>query len=161
MKQFAILVVLLASAVLAFGQDAQPTNVYAAGVSYNQGASPAVAGSALYARALTDGSGTYAFTVFDALPASTHPFTVTSNVGAGIAQKLFTVGSVNFYAPTSAGISFTGANTGWQWNTGLLASLPVKKGSHWRLMPNVRLIKSSIGGGGYQPVAGFMLGYVN
>lgn len=158
MKQF--LVCLLVVLVLALSSFAQSnvSNIYAAGVSYNNSASPQVAGTALYARLISDGSGTYAFSVFDALPQSTHPFTITSNVGAGIAQKLFNISGVSFYVPTSAGISFTGANTGWQWNTGLLASIHLK--NSWRVMPNVRVIKSSVSGGsGYQPVVGILIGW--
>jgi hypothetical protein len=157
MKKLSVVFAVLALSLASFAQS-NPVNIYAAGASFNQSASPQVAGTALYAHLLSDGSGTYGFSVYDALPQSTSPFTVTSNIGAGISQKLFTVGSVNFYAPTAAGISFSGSNTGWQWNTGLLASIHLK--NNWRLMPNVRVIKSSVSGGsGYQPVIGFLVGW--
>jgi hypothetical protein len=68
-------------------QSAQ--NIYAAGVSYNQGSSPQIAGTALWAHAVSD-SGTYAFTVVDILPLGYHPFVVTTNVGVGVAQKIVT-----------------------------------------------------------------------
>ncbi len=154
MKKLALLSVFLALPL--FGQTL-PSNVYGFGASYNQSGTPRVAGTALYARLINDGSGTYAFTVFDALPTGTKPFTVTSNIGAGVAQKLFAIGKVNFYAPAATGISFTGSNTGWQWNGGVAASVPVKKS--WHLMPNVRFLKSSVGGGGYQPIVGVLFSY--
>lgn len=130
-----------------FAQDA-PSNIYAAGVSFNNAASPAIAGTALYAHSLND-SGTYAFTVFDALPANTKPFTVTANVSAGVAQKVFTLHGIPIFAPTAAGVSFTGQNTGWAWSTGALADIPIKK-QHF--LAGARFLKSSVGGGGYQPI---------
>jgi len=136
----------------------QLTNIYAAGVSYNNSGSPSIAGTGMYAHNIT--GGTYAFTVVDALPSSFKPFTVTSSFGAGIAQKVFTVGKVPVYIPTAAGISYNGTNTGWAWSTGALASVKVK--GNWRVFPNVRIVKSSVSNGaGYQPIVGVMFGYGN
>ncbi|SEG56204.1 hypothetical protein SAMN05421819_3552 [Bryocella elongata] len=144
------------------------TNLYAAGASFNQGATPAVAGSALYAHQLTISpdsyaGGTYAFTMLDILPNGTKPFTVSTNISAGIAQRVATIAGHDVLAPTSAGISFTGVNTGWAWSTGVAVPLrfkPKSDGSAWFLVPTVRVIKSSVGGGtGYQPVIGLMFGW--
>jgi hypothetical protein len=133
-------------------------NFYAAGVSYSVNASPAVAGTALYAHILSADTGTYAFTAIDALPNTVSPFTVSTNVGAGIAQKVFTLGKVPVYMPTAAGISFNGANTGWQWNGGVLASIHIK--NQYYLMPTVRFLKSSVSNGtGYQPIVGVLFGW--
>ncbi len=132
-------------------------NLYAAGASYSINAKPGVAGTGLYAH-LVAGTGTYAFTAVDALPNTTKPFTVTSNIGVGIAQKLTTVGKVGIYLPTAAGISWSGANTGWQWNGGAAATIPLKNG--YLLMPTVRFLKSSVSGGtGYQPIFGILFGW--
>lgn len=141
------------------GAQASPVkNLYAAGVSFNNSGSPAIAGSALYARSLSDTSGTYAFTIVDALPASVHPFTVTSSFGGGIAQRVFSIGKVPVFVPTSAGISYNGSNTGWAWSTGALASIRVK--NNWRILPTVRIVKSSVSGGsGYQPIVGLFFGW--
>ena len=134
------------------------TNIYAAGISFNNSGSPSIAGTGMYAHLIADGSGTYAFTVVDALPTSLKPFTVTSNFGAGIAQKVFTIGTVPIFIPTSAGISYNGSNTGWAWSTGALASIKVK--NNWRVFPNVRIVKSSVSNGsGYQPIVGVMFGW--
>lgn len=151
-----VLLALLALCECASAQNA--TNIYAGGLSFNGTASPRIAGTALYAHNLND-SGTYAFTVVDALPASVKPFTVTTNMGVGVAQKLFTVGKVPIFLPTSAGISWTGSNAGWMWNGGFLASVKLK--GNWRVMPNVRFLKASVGGGGYQPIAGILIGFSN
>ena len=150
---------LLLACAVAFGQTASlPTNVYAGGISFNSAASPRIAGTGLYARLVNDGSGTYAFTVFDALPATVHPFTVTSNVGAGVAQKLFSIGKVPIFVPLAAGISWNGSNTGWQWNGGAMASIRIK--NSWHIYPNVRVLKSSVSGGsGYQPIVGLLIGF--
>jgi hypothetical protein len=132
-------------------------NIYAAGASYSINASPSIAGTALYAHSLNS-TGTYAFTVVDALPATIKPFTVTTNIGAGIAQKLFTLGKIPVYVPTAAGISWSGTNTGWQWSGGGLASIHVK--GNYYLMPSVRFLKSSVSGGtGYQPILGLLVAW--
>jgi hypothetical protein len=136
----------------------QLTNIYAAGASYNVGATPAVAGTGLYAHLLVPSTSTYAFTAVDVLPTTVKPFTVNTNFGAGIAQKLVTIGNVAVYLPTAAGISFNGTNTGWQWNTGGLASIHLK--GNYYLMPNVRVVKSSVTSGtGYQPIIGVLFGW--
>ena len=153
---------LLLACAVAFGQTASlPTNVYAGGVSFNNSASPRLAGTGLYARLVNDGTGTYAFSVFDALPTSYKPFTVTTNVGAGVAQHLFDIGKVPLYAPVATGISWTGSNTGWQWNGGVMAAikLPTKSG-YWHVYPNVRFLRSNVSNGsGYQLTAGILLGF--
>jgi hypothetical protein len=150
-KKLALLFVILFS-LAACAQNAD--NIYAAGISYNQGSSPQIAGTALWAHAVSD-SGTYAFTVVDILPLGYHPFAVTTNVGVGVAQKLFVVHGLNVYGSGSAGLSVNGANTGWAWTSGALMDVPVKGKYH--LMPNVRLLKSSIGNGaGYQPIIGVL-----
>lgn len=137
-----------------------PANIYAAGISFNNSGSPSIAGTGMYARLISDGSGTYAFTVVDALPASLKPFTVTTNIGAGIAQKVVTLGSVPIFIPTSAGISYNGTNTGWAWSTGAIASIKIK--GNWRVFPNVRIVKSSVSAGsGYQPIVGVLFGWGN
>lgn len=135
---------------------ASPANLYAAGVAYNPGASPSVAGTALYAHEVGT-SGTYAFTAVDALPESLKPFTVTTNVGAGIAQKVATLDGVAIFAPTSAGISWSGGNTGWQWTGGGIAAIPVR--TNYYILPSLRFLKSSVSGGsGYQLIAGIAFG---
>jgi len=151
----ALCMLLLASSGMA--QTELPKNIYAGGISYNASASPQIAGTGLYARFLAD-SGTYAFTAVDALPTTVKPLVVTTQFSAGIAQKILTIGKVPIYIPTSAGISYNGTNTGWAWTTGALAVVPVK--GNWRVMPNLRMVKSSVSqGSGYQVIAGFLLGW--
>lgn len=153
-KLFAIVCLLVSCA---FAQDMK--NVYAGGISYNNAGVPSIAGTGLYARSVND-SGTYMFTVVDALPTNLKPFTVTTNFGAGIAQRVATLGKVPIFVPTSAGVSFNGTNTGWAWSTGALASIRVK--NNWRIFPNVRVVKSSVSNGtGYQPIVGVLFGWGN
>lgn len=155
--RISLLATLILLAVSAFGQT-QPTNFYAAGVSYNNSGSPSVAGTGMYAHLISDKTGSYAFTVVDALPSSFKPFTVTSSFSAGLSQKIATIGKVPIFIPTAAGVSYSGSNVGWAWSTGALASFKVK--NNWRIFPNVRIVKSSVSNGaGYQPVVGIMFGY--
>lgn len=137
----------------------QVQNIYAGGVSWNQSATPAVAGTALYAHAV-DSSGTYAFTAVDVLPTSVKPFTVTTNVGVGIAQKLFSIGKVPIFVPTTAGVSWSGTNTGWAWSTGALASIKLGAKKNWRFFPMFRVARSNVSSGsGVQPIIGVAFGW--
>lgn len=160
-KLIAAAVLIFAPALMAQSLPSapEPANVYAAGVSFNQQAHPAVAGTALYARNLDPKASlsTYAITVLDAVPTSFSPFTVSTNIGVGIAQDIHKFGNVTIWMPTSAGISWTGANTGWAWTGGVAATVPVKK--NFYLIPNVRFLKSNISNSGYQVIAGFLVGF--
>jgi hypothetical protein len=139
-------------------QEAPLTNIYAAGVSFNNSGSPSIAGTGLYARLLSDASGTYAFTAVDALPNTLKPFTVTTNFSGGVAQKVFTIGKIPIFVPTAAGVSYSGSNVGWAWSTGALASIKLK--GNFRIFPTVRIAKSSVSNGtGYQPIVGVLFGW--
>jgi hypothetical protein len=132
-------------------------NIYAVGSSYNFNATPNIAGTALYAHYITS-PGTYAFTVIDVLPTNIKPLTVTNNIGAGLAQKMFTIGKASLIMPTTAGISWSGTNTGWQWTGGTAVIISLK--SNFYLIPTVRFLKSSVSGGsGYQPILGLLVGW--
>lgn len=153
---FALFLTVFAVSAFAQAPADAPSNIYAAGVSYNNAASPVIAGTALYAHKVND-LGTFAFSVIDALPTNNRPFTVQTQLSGGIAQKVFSIGKIPIYAPTAAGVSFTGQNTGWAWSTGALASISVK--GKYRIMPGVRVLKSSVGGGGYQPIVSVLFGF--
>lgn len=158
-KSFTFSLVLMAVAAFAcvqpaHGQDV--SNLYLAGGSYSQGASPSFAGTGFYAHRLND-SGTYAFTMIDALPASSKPFTVTTNVGVGVAQRVVTIAGFPVFVPTSLSISYNSQNVGWAYSTG--AGVPFRiKGSKWFAMPTARVLKSNVSGAGYQPVIGILFG---
>lgn len=159
MRKFIVSVLLLLSFSISRAQNAVApvTQLYGAGVSYSVNGTPAIAGTGLYAHSVND-SGTYAFTAIDALPNSIKPFTVSTNIGVGIAQRVLTLGKVPVYMPTAAGISFNGSNTGWQWNGGAMASIHVK--NNYYIMPSVRFLKSSVSNGtGYQPIIGVLFGW--
>lgn len=168
MKKALALVLLLAGS-MALAQDPAPPiqKIYAGGVSYSFNGSPHVGGTAIGAQLLTTtdattgkqtNTGTYAFMVTDALPTSIKPFNVVTNVGVGVAQKLLTIGKVNIFAPTNAGIAWKGSNTGWAYGYGVLASIHIK--GHFYLFPTVRGVKSSISDGtGQQFIAGVHLGW--
>lgn len=156
MRTMAAVALLFASAVLVCGQTSEK-NIYAGGISYNPGGSPSIAGTGLYARSVSD-SGTYAFGVVDALPASVKPFTVTTQFSAGVAQRVLTIAKVPIYVPTSAGVSYNGKNTGWAWTTGALGVIKLK--DNWKMLPNLRMVKSSISdGSGYQVIVGVLFGW--
>lgn len=160
MKFFLAFCIILFSLVVPTRVLAQDvSNLYMAGGSYNAGATPAFAGTALYAHQINT-SGTYAFTMVDALPNTLRPFTVTTNFAAGIAQRIATIDGVSIFVPTAAGISYTGPNVGWSWSTGAGVPFQLKKGSSWYLMPTARVLKSSVSNGsGYQPIIGLLFGW--
>ena len=162
MRKLTLAILALASAACAFSQTtaAAPANIYGAGVSWNQGASSSAAqqfaGTALYARQQTT-AGTYAFTVLDAVPASYAPFTVTTNLGVGVAQQVFTLSNWTVYATVAAGPSWSGSNTGWNWTGGAIATHTIK--GKWWIGPNARVVKSSVNNNsGYQLILGLVAG---
>jgi len=166
MKSLSLFLFLCLLAVASFAQTTPVektasvpfTNIYAGGISFNNSASPEVAGSGLYARLVNPSSGTYAFTVVDALPTTVKPFTVTSNFSGGVAQKVFSVAGIPIFVPTSAGVSFNGPNTGWAWSTGAIA--PIKLKNNWYAYPNVRTLRSNVAhGSGYQLIVGLFFGW--
>jgi hypothetical protein len=164
MKRITALTVFLLAGITALAQTATlPTNLYAAGASYNNGATQPIAGTALYARLTSSDAGTYAFTALDILPISKKPFTVSTNISAGVAQKVFSFNGVNFFTPVSAGLTVTGSNTGWNWTSGVLADYNIKKAgkaTQYHILPNVRWIKSSVSNGSdYQLIAGVLFGW--
>lgn len=132
-----------------------PQNIYGAGVSYSVNAKPSVAGTAMYSYKLTD-SNTYFTTTFDVLPNTIRPFTVSSNVGAGVAQKVATIANHNIYCLSTAGVSWTGSNTGWQFNGGCATAFKVGT-QGFSIVPTFRFLKSNVTNGtGYQPVFGLL-----
>lgn len=159
---FAGILVLLLAAVCAFAQTpADPINIYALGGSWNQSASSVTsqqfAATALYARAQNT-VGTYAFTALDLVPTSVTPITLTTQTSVGIAQRALTISGWKIYGTAAAGPSWTGNNSGWAWIAGGMATHPLGKGN-WRIMPNVRTIKSSVSNNsGYQLIIGLMIG---
>ena len=121
-----------------------------AGVSWQRGASPAVAGTGLYARQVSGGS--WAFTVLDALPGGGG--LVSTSVSVGLAQRLFGVGRVAVFVPTAAGIGWSGANLGWNWSTGAMV---VVRAGRWRVCPALRTFKGSVAGA-YRVGVGVLVG---
>lgn len=155
---FVFAFVLFAFACAARAQAVDFNNSYTAGVSFNGGASAPVAGTLTYEHKLAD--NTQAFTVVDILPATVKPFTVTTNVGFGVAQKVLTIKQFPVFIPTTAGPSVSGSNVGWAWTTGGATIFkPKQLPAGWFLMPTVRVLKSSVSGGsGYQPIFGLQIG---
>lgn len=149
MKFVAILAVCVAAALA----QTAPADFVAAGASYNQGGSPAIAGTAAYGHLLSD--GLYSFTAIDILPTSFKPFTTQTAITTGIGKRFFTVAGIPVYALATAGASTTGIATGWTWTTGGAAVINLGKG--WVLIPNARPAKSSVGGWAY--VYGILIGW--
>lgn len=142
-------------AVPAHGQDV--SNIYMGGVSGSIGANPPVAGTFLYGRRINS-VGTYAFSIVDALPSTSKPFSVTTNIGVGVAQKVATIAGVPILVPTDLAVSYTGTATGYSYTTGAGAVFRVKA-TDWYVMPTVRILKSNVSGGGYQPIVGVLFGW--
>ena len=170
MRKFLCSLAIAAAAIACVGATAQTTatpttpatvtNVYMGGLSYNPGASPAVAGTAIYAHEVND-SGTYAFTVVDALPNTGKPFSINTQFGVGIAQRVATIADVPIYGQTSAGIAYTGTNTGWAYTGGMLAMFKLKpyKDGFFFVAPTARFVKASVGSSGFQPIGGVEFGW--
>jgi hypothetical protein len=156
-----IVSIIVASLSLLFCQtviaQSDVQNMYAAGMAYSVNGAPPLASEAIYAHRMND-AGTYGFTNIIALPNTVKPFTVTSNVGVGVAQKVATIANIPVYAPVGIGPSWTGSNIGYQYNAGFLASIHIK--NDYYFLPSFRFVKSSVSNGtGYQPTIGLDFGW--
>lgn len=146
-------VVLLFVTVGAFGQTASSpaalTNFYGIGGNYNgANANPSFSGSAFWAHKLAD-TGTFSFTGVDAYPISVKPFTVVTNTFTGVLQRVLTVGKVDLFITSGAGVSVSGQNVGLGWNAGGAGVFKIKNNIF--LATTVRVQKSAVSNGaGYQ-----------
>ena len=152
-RKWVILIAAVALFALVAHSQTLPADFIAAGVSYNQGASPAIAGTGIYAHKALD--GTYSISGVDILPTSTNPLKTQTNTWTGVAQKVYTFGSVPIFAIAAGGSSTTGNNTGWAWTAGGGAPVPLGKG--WVLMPCARYSKSSVADG--RVIVGLLVGW--
>jgi hypothetical protein len=141
---------------------AAPTlsNLYTLGLSYSPGADKPVAGSASYFRQVND-SGTYVFTMVDAHPSTSKPFTVTTSFGVGIAQKVATIAGMNIYVPTNAGIAYSGSAVGWNYSSGVGVAIRWKayKDGYLYIVPTARFDKNNVTNDGFQPIGGVQIGW--
>lgn len=129
-------------------RNALPDNIYAFGFTVNPNASPVGSGTAMYGR-LLDTKGTYAIAVLDAVPTTTAPYTVTTNPSAGVAQLFLNNGNLKVFATPSAGLSYTGTNTGYSYALGGLATYDISP--KYAVGFGGRLFKSNVSNSGYQP----------
>ena len=165
----AILWLTLAVAV-AFGQTPAPTereDVFGAGASYNSSpeAIPSAAGTIMYAHRVSE--GLYSFTIVDifaqakdftdpATGAVTSKYQITTTPTTGVAQHLRDIAGAKIYVIATVGAAAGGSQVGWAYSTGGAAYIGLGKG--WCLIPNIRLMKSSLSGD-YQGIFGIMFGW--
>jgi hypothetical protein len=133
-------------------RDSLPGNIYAFGLTYNPNASPVVAGTGLYGR-LVDNKGTYAVAVLDVVPTTAQPYTITTNPSAGVAQEFYAHANLKVFVTPSAGLSYSGTNTGYSYAMGGLITYDLSPS--YALGFGGRLFKSNISGSGYQPAISF------
>ena len=148
-------------------------NLYGFGSSYNNGASPSVAGTAFYGHKVADNTTsttttvtgttstsypTFAVSFVDILPIASKPFTVSTNVSAGVAQQLLRSGNFSLSILAAVGGSFTGTNSGWDWTSGAMGIYRIQKNNlptHFGVWFGCRTLKSSVSNNaGYQIIPG-------
>lgn len=131
--------------------------IWALGLSIAPQSSPAIAGTAMWAKELGN-SQHFAFAVADVLPTTKRPFLIENNFGIGIAEKAFHIRRVAFFVPLSLDVSDSGRAVGWAWSAGGMASLPWRE--HWHLLPNLRVVHSDVSNNsGAQLILGLMIGW--
>lgn len=135
------------------------SNFYGGGLSYINGGNPALSGTLIYAHPASTSTGTYLVTIVDVIPVATKPFTVNTNIGAGVAQRVATIASHDIYGITSLSLSEDSTNVGYSFTAG--GGMPFKlKTSNWYAMPILRVYKSSITGSqGFMPQLGVVFAW--
>jgi len=152
---FTMLFFLTLLCVPCMAQEKGYENFVAAGASWNQYASPQIAGSLLYAKRLGADDSTYSFNYVDLISKNTEQFSTATSITAGIAQKLLVLGKAKVYGTTGVGIMAGGENIGYSWTAGGAVAIPLGKG--FQVLPNVRVIKSSLTD--FQAIYGLMIGW--
>ena len=155
------LVLILGLAVTPVHAQTMPTTLYGVGMAGSPYATPPVAGMGLFAKQIT--GTTYSATLFQVIPNNQQKFTVTSNVGTGIAQQLFVIPGTKYavYGMATGGISWQSSNVGLSFNGAATVPLRYKK-SNWYALPFVGWNKSAVANGtGYQLTAGTIVSWGN
>lgn len=134
----ALVCVVLCLPVLA--QSPEVKDFVAVGASWNQYAQPPISGAALYAHQIN--GGTYSFSLVDIISKSVTPFTTTTSISTGVAQHVRDIGKAHVFVTTTVGVASGGENVGYAWTGGGAVVFPLGRG--WALMPNVRVLKSSL-----------------
>lgn len=150
MKRILLMTLLLCfAAVTCLGQTpVQPNDIYGAGAAFAPGTGQPYAATAFEAHNISGNS--YTFTDFILVPTKvtnsvTNPDgTVTTktnivfskNIGVGVAQKLFDMGKYPLFTTGTAGPSWTGSDTTWQFQYGVTVPIRIKK-SNFFIMPVV------------------------
>jgi hypothetical protein len=129
-------------------------DVVAAGVSWNQQATPQINGTLVYGALI--GTGLYSFNLVDVTPQTYKPFVITTNITFGLAQHMRDIGIVKVYTVATAGVGAGGNNVGFAWTAGGAAFIPLgKKGLF--LLPNVRVLKNTLSE--FQGIYGIAIGW--
>lgn len=156
MRILTLCLFVLACALLAPAQ-ALPVDFVAAGVTYNQQNSPGVSGTGIYAHQLAATTGTYSFTAVDITSKTLKPFVTEVATTTGIAQRVYTFGSIPVFGVVSFGGAAAGSNAGLAYSAGGMFTVPLgKKG--WTLAPGFRALKTALGEWQYLPTLSFGYG---
>ena len=135
-----------AASVLPSAPAPQLTNLYGAGAAFAPGTGQPYAATAFEAHLMT--GNTYTFTDFIMVPTkvsntvtnadgtttTTTQTVFSKNIGVGIAQKLFDLGKYPVYTTGTAGPSWTGSDTTWQFQYGVTVPIRIKT-SNFFVMP--------------------------
>jgi len=130
----------------------EPETFGAMGMSWNQYAAPQISGNLLYAKRIDD--GLYSFNFVDVISKSMQPFSTATSVTTGIGKRVGHLYGAPIYLTTGVGVLAGERNTGYSWQSGGTIALGLGKG--WELLPNVRVIKSSLTD--FQFIVGIMIG---
>ena len=150
-----LFVVLMVAPCMAQETNQGYENFAAMGASWNQYASPGIAGSLLYAKRLGDSDDTYSFSYVDLISKSQEQFSAATSITTGVAKKLLKFGKARVYGTTGVGLLAGGENIGYSWTAGGALAIPLGKG--FQVLPNVRVIKSSLTD--FHAIYGLMLGF--
>jgi hypothetical protein len=156
---------LLVSAAPLYSQTAEPVrDLVAAGASWNQYTQPQVSGNLMYAHQVS--GGTFSFSLVDITAKTVTDvgsdgkpvtrFATMTSVSTGLAQYLKSIGPARIYVVSTVGVSAGGESVGGTWTAGGAAVIPIgSKG--WCLMPNLRVLKSTVSE--FQGIFGIAIGW--
>lgn len=125
---------------------ASPSVFYGLGVSAQPQSSPKPTGNAFLAILANEKARIYSFTAMDFAPTLNNPRSIQTSISTGAATPLRSFGSVTLYGLGTAGVATGGGSSSGAFSGGGLLSIPIHKGSAFKILLAVRVLKTAAGG---------------
>jgi hypothetical protein len=119
-----------------------PEDFVAAGLAWNQYASPQINGWTTYARSIKASAGLYSFTTYDITSVKANPFTIQTSARTGAALYLRSIGPIHIFGLGDVGMAASGQSIGSAFSGGGVVAVQLGKG--WTVLGVARVLKTAL-----------------